>query len=161
MGAELLVIAFDPGPTTCGLAVVQRTRGSARFISASNIPSTQAAVREALATSGASIVAVETPSGFIHQHARGAQLLATARIAGMIVGQAAALGLATLEMSAQDWRRPFCGGGHRGVPGDAAVKAAIRVFVTDVPKRTNTHVRDAIALATVASWNHLKAKVPA
>jgi Holliday junction resolvasome RuvABC endonuclease subunit len=159
LAAPQIIIAFDPGSKKTGLAVLEGPidrQARPKFQWGGHVPN-DGAMRELrlLATIRAAypIVAVESPSGFIHQHARGAQLLETAKVAGELVGLAKSLGLRVVEMPRQDWARALCGKGIRGSPGDRHVKRAVEMFVSNLPKRSSTHVRDAIGLAVVTIWN--------
>ncbi len=151
---ERYAIGFDPGPTWCGVASASLWGARLHFEWGERIRSHEPDVAAAIArVSTSALVAVETPEGFVHQHARGAQLLRTAAIAGSIATLARATGRAVLPLSAQAVRRALCGRGVRGTPGDAHVKRALSVLVVGMPARSSTHVRDALAAAVVALLN--------
>lgn len=72
-------------------------------------------------------------------------LIAASEQAGMLLGWAQALGVPVLRVSAHDWRKAIIG---KRNASDAEIKAALPRVVIDVPERSNSHVRDAIGVAT-------------
>lgn len=88
---------------------------------------------------------VERPAGYIHEHARGAQLLATAFAAGALwhkLGGRSLLGPCA-QIAPERWRSVVCG---KPTPSDADVKRALGIHLT-LPARSNAHERDACGVA--------------
>ncbi len=156
------VLAFDPGEHSTGWCLLESaiTRGFARYLDGGNVESTKSAFRTLIATiePTRTICAIEAPSGHIHEHVRGAALLATARVAGWIGGIAFSQEAKTIEVSASKWRLAICG---KTNPSDAIVKLAVSRYTVGMPARSNAHVRDALGCGIVAMWNHLEAKASA
>lgn len=146
------VIGVDPGPKKCGWAVIWYERSAAstaRYVTGGMVESHVNAFATTLFGANANaVVAVETPSGYVHEHARGAQLLATARVAGELVGVAKANGRHVIELSPETWRRALTG---KTTASDATIKRAVGFHVTEMPKRSNSHTRDAIGVAIVGA----------
>jgi hypothetical protein len=160
MGEFIRVVAFDPGPVWCGFAIAELSaayRGMVRYGDGGRCQSTMEAVRHVLEaalpppnSAARLIVAVEQPEGFIHQHARGPQILETARVGGEIGRQAELLGLEVARLPASRWRHALVA---KNNASDALIKRACQMFVIGLPVRTNNHVRDALGLAIVALRN--------
>lgn len=165
----LTVVAFDPGPTECGWAIVQAgaaaMRGMVAFVEGGKVDSKMAellaVVRRAVRGEVQPLVALEAPSGFIFESgskrgeghgAIGKQLLATAMVAGEIKGLVRTPGrdLPLVAVNAATWRRAVCG---RNNADNHLVEAAVSRLTIGLPKRTNNHLRDAVGLAIFASWN--------
>ena len=162
-----LLLAIDPGSSLCGYACVEPQGSRVRFVAAGQIEAGAEPLLHVLDTSsmwlgigglGAiTTLAVETPSGWVHDAVRGKHLLATGVAAGDARGVGYARGLRVVSLSAGEVRKALVGKarvGFRQKKGDMdrAVEAAIRPFVLDLPRRTNVHVRDALAIAVVANW---------
>ncbi len=139
-----LVVGFDVG-ATLGVAVLVEQWGgfSYSFAGSMRYGAIEWARCVALKLSP-SLVAIETPSGYIHEHARGKALLAAARQAGELVGALRADGHTVVECSAVEWRKALCG---RGTATDARVKQMVRTRVSNWPARSNAHERDAAGVA--------------
>jgi Holliday junction resolvasome RuvABC endonuclease subunit len=146
----MICLAFDPGPKSCGFAVANLTpemRGRPTFLRGGKVDSAFDSIRCLLdENSNVDIVAVETPAGFIHEHARGAQLLETRGVAGRIDTIARMRSHNVVEMTAGEWRRQLTG---KANASDAVIKRAVTMFAYGLPKRTNAHMRDALGLAIV------------
>jgi len=144
----MILVALDPGPTMCGHARVRIEGTRATYVEGGLVNATLEGIEQLLRIADA--VAVEVPRGYIFQPARGAQLLATAHIAGGICWMAQSRGLPLVEFTGQEWRRGLTGKGSR--VSDHMVKDAVESAVIGVPSKTNVHVRDALGLAVVAAW---------
>lgn len=180
MTADLYtILACDPGPTLTGWALVEPTpRGRVRYMDGGKFTSKPAQFFDLLARirDGRGIildvVAVEAPEGYVHEHKRGKDLLATSNRAGGFAWSIAALqwsGTGTVakkteiyEFSATQWREHIFGHG-RGNPKDAdtLVTKACAMFVDDLPKVTNEHVRDAIGASIFAAAIFFRTRRPA
>lgn len=162
-----LLLAIDPGSSLCGYACVSPEGPRVRFVAAGQFEAGAEALLHLVDwtstmlgisdLAGITTLAVETPSGWVHDAVRGKHLLATAVAAGEARGVGRARGLRVVSLSAGEVRKALVGKtrvGFRQRKGDMdrAVEAAIRPFVLDLPKRTNVHVRDALAIAIVANW---------
>ena len=139
----MLIFAIDPGPREHGWCLVEILPGER--------PSWHSAgkaidVTPMFAAPDLAAVLVERPSGYVHEHARGAALLDTAYQAGLLVGLASAAseGRHTVQdMPPEQWRVAVTG---LRSPSDAQVKAALGRLL-DLPARSNAHERDACGLA--------------
>lgn len=157
-----LLLALDPGSTMTGYACVEPEGPRVRFVSGGQFEVGAGALMHVLDGTGAwdvniSSLAVETPSGWVHDAARGKHLLATAIAAGEASGVGVARGLHVVRLSAAEVRKALVGKTRLGFKQrkgdmDRAIADAIQPFVLDMPKRSNVHVRDALALAIVANW---------
>jgi Holliday junction resolvasome RuvABC endonuclease subunit len=147
------VLAFDPGPQRTGWAVLERVDRRSRDVlvgvgCSDSAPHYLARVIEAHAPN---LVAVETCAGFMAGRARFAPLMATAQVAGLILGLAHGR-FETLAMVAnapgrgESWRLLLTG---QARAGDDLVLAALRLRMPTLP-RMNVHSRDALGLAIVA-----------
>lgn len=147
---RLRVLGVDPGPSHCGWGVVERAErnGRARFVAGGRIPSDNESLRRLVGDPGLSVdvVAIEQPSGFIFERARGAQVMATRGVADAIAMAAETLGRKVVQLTANQVRRSLCGPSN-GIPGDRAVKMAVGLYVVGLPAKTNSHVRDALLVA--------------
>ena len=150
------VLGIDVGPTRCGWALLAPTtrQGRARFLDGGMVDSDLKSLLAFLKRYGIDGVtlAIEEPSGYIHEHKRGAQLLETRGVSGAIGMAAKMLGVSVVRMTAQQVRGSMCRGG-RGMAGDDAVKRACALYVAEMPKRSSTHVRDAILIACCVLFN--------
>jgi Holliday junction resolvasome RuvABC endonuclease subunit len=147
---SMRVVAWDPGPRWSGWCLAEMTaasRGRPVFVDGGKVRSIPEEIHRIIGRAGAgSVVGVETPTGYVHQHARGAALLETARVAGEIVGAARYCGHHVVEMAASSWRRALCGNGSAP---DCTIARAVAMLATGLPVRTNVHLRDALGLAIV------------
>ena len=101
---------------------------------------------------GRCVVAVEVPGGYVHEKCRGPELLETAFQAGRIFSAAQALGVRCFRATADEVRRALYGKrSGKLMKADAAVAAALPLFILGLPKRTNVHVRDSLAVAHAAT----------
>ena len=161
------ILGLDPGPSWTGFAVLSDERVNRpimRYHEAGKVASTITEVagllrRLVAADIPISAVAIEQPDGIHTRDIKRARAIGkatqgTAHAAGLFAGMAAALILAVVEVRAGDVRRRLCGK-RRGTAGDAAVKAAIGIYVVGWPKTlspagTIVHARDAAAVALVS-----------
>ena len=142
------LLSLDPGPTSSGYARVRLVGPRVTYVSSGRVSSDLNQL-ERLFDPELDAVAVETPKGYVFSPARGAQLLATARIAGALAWMAQARHLRLVELSAGEWRKALCG---RATADDHRVADAVAANVIDCPAKSNVHVRDALGLALVAAW---------
>lgn len=154
------VLGWDPGPSTSAWALLDKVAfrhalaKPFHFVAGGSMPSTREALWRILAVDGPKpIVGVESPEGYIFEHARGAQLLKTKGVASEIATMARDLGLAVVEKPAQVIRQALCGRAARGAHGDAAVVAAVARLVSGMPRRSSNHLRDAVLCAVFAGFN--------
>lgn len=166
------VLAFDPGPKQCGWAVAGRTGPTSRpyFIDAGNVSSElqamSAHIKLWVQRWPSLVVAVEQPGAYIHDPRKALDLLNTKAAATSleVMCRLHVPELPRVSLTVQGWRRQLCPGVN-GTPGDAAVKHALGMFMADMPKRTNVHMRDALGLACVVllgqSVQDSKLNVPA
>lgn len=159
MGEPQRIVGFNPGPTKSGWCVAELAladRGMVRFIRGGQCRSIHEEFCRIIEAARPGplhpllLVGVEQPEGFIHQHARGAQLLETARVAGEIAGLARLSGYRVAQLPAGKWRHALAG---KNNASDALVARACAMFVRGMPKKSNSHVRDALGLAVVVLRN--------
>lgn len=154
--AGILVLGVDPGPTTHAwslVRVIDLQRGE--FLACGKLEGKAELLARPAFLQGATVVAIESPSQFIPQGARGfipavaSALFGTTRQVGRLASIAEDRGLEVVEMTATDWRREVCG---KGASKDDAVAADIARLIPNWPKRSNAHVRDAAGVALAAGW---------
>jgi Holliday junction resolvasome RuvABC endonuclease subunit len=150
----VIILAFDPGTTSTGWAIVNATADGSRrrvtFRAAGAVPSEADAILALFG--GVDVVAVEKLKGFAYASKGGASivdgLVASSRVAGLIVGLTAGR-VPCVEMTAHEWRKLVCG---NGAATDAKIAATVPRLVEGFPKRSNVHVRDATGLAVAVGW---------
>lgn len=141
------VLGIDPGSTEHGWAVLDVSK-SMRCKWLSEGHSTLEEMQQA--TFGRiDLVAIERPSGYVHEQARGAELLNTSFQAGRIYEWACKLVGAdkVVCLSAEQARSMIA---KKATTDDAVVRAALQLFL-DLPEKSNVHERDAAA-AALAGW---------
>jgi len=161
----LRAIGFDPGSAHTGYCVVELgrdARGLVRYVEGGVIESdgTESDHFDALISYAHDIIAIERPGEFIKSTDGPKAATATAKAlirASHVSGQVYALarsrtGATPFELGAAEVRRAICG---RPNATDAMVKAAVTRWTVDLPRVAN-HVRDALAVATVALWHEGK-----
>lgn len=142
------VVGLDTGPRRCGWARIAMDGSRARFVEGGEVASEVADVRRLLERTRPDLLALECPSGYVHEAFRAPGLLATARVTGGIAWLASMSGITSTELPATAVRKVLCG---KATAKDGDVRDALaRLGV--LPMRSNVHVRDAIALAIVAGW---------
>lgn len=150
----MIVLGLDPGVTLHGWALLDMPPvGRGRMLAGGHMPTDEIparfqCVREWYVCAPGyapwiEVVGIETPAGYVHEHKRGAALLATAVEAGRFIERAGMMGRA---LSAAQVRKSLA---RNHSASDEAVEAALRVFL-EMPKRSNVHARDAAAVALVA-----------
>lgn len=147
----ITIIGFDPGPTETGVAVIRSVRGRAQFLAAMNVQSTAREFIDLEKQYCPDVVAIESVVGYAYEQQRSAGLIATSRIAGLLNGLFGHLHIT--EMPAKSWRKVICG---RGNADDDDVKNCLPIWVSDMPVRTNVHMRDALGVAAVAALQFRK-----
>lgn len=154
-----LLLAIDPGEKRCGYAAVETLAGGdrVRFLEAGDFEAARPAFVELLRARPYAAVAIEQPAGFVFDPFRGPALLATASAAGGIAWTAEARGLDVVRLTAAEVRRMLLGslrlsGRARKGDLDKMVAMVLPGVVDGLPRRTNVHVRDALALAVAAHW---------
>lgn len=151
----MIVLGLDPGTSHHGWALLEMPRtGRGRMLAGGHMAAVKVPVRfQAISdwidssawtwTPWIDVVGIETPAGYIHEHKRGAALLATAVEAGKLIERAGRL---AVVLSAAQVRKSLA---KNPAASDEAVASALGVFL-DMPKRSNVHARDAAAVALVA-----------
>lgn len=150
----MIVLGLDPGTSHHGWALLDMPKaGRGRMVAGGHLPVAKVPVRfqaigewcESLSgwTPWIDIVGIETPAGYVHEHKRGAALLATAVEAGKLIERA---GRMAVVLSAAQVRKSLV---KDPAASDEAVASALGVFL-EMPKRSNVHARDAAAVALVA-----------
>lgn len=157
MSRSQLILGIDPGPTETAWAAVTFTGPRAHFVQGGMVPSSLVDLCSLTVQCAVDCgtIAVETPSGYVFQPARGPTLLATASVAGMVIGLAHAANVPSVQLPAATVRKAICG---KGSATDRQVEASLRGHVELPPRKTNAHVRDAIAVAIVGGWQRLFGK---
>lgn len=163
---SLLVLGLDPGPDENGWALVESIRrgGHPAFVAGGKVMSEGPALRWVLRRAEQQaamdrracpdlVVAIERPHWHgvardeAAQRAIGACLIETNYVVGRIAEMAEARGLAVLEIAAPVWRKRVLG---KATADDAAIAQALPLVVSNLPKRSNAHVRDACGVAVGA-----------
>lgn len=154
-----MILAVDPGSSSCGFALVEPAGTRVEYVDAGAFPADGDAFAALFRGLHARIhtVAVERPAGYAYDPARSKHLLATGVSAGGVAWVGAWLGKRVVEVTATEVRRALLGKarlGPRAKEGDVdrLIKAALPGLVLEMPARTNVHVRDALAVAVVANW---------
>lgn len=150
----MIVLGLDPGVTRHGWALLNMPKaGRGRMLAGGHVLTEK--VPERFQSIGEwyectmghvpwiELVGIETPDGYVHEHKRGAALLATAVEAGKLIERA---GRMAVVLSAAQVRKSLA---KNPAASDEAVASALGVFL-DMPKRSNVHARDAAAVALVA-----------
>lgn len=149
----MIVLGLDPGTSHHGWALLEMPKvGRGRMLAGGHMA--VAKVPEMFQSTAdwepaigwtpwIDIVGIETPAGYVHEHKRGAALLATAVEAGKLIERA---GRMAVVLSAAQVRKSLA---KNPAASDEAVASALGVFL-DMPKRSNVHARDAAAVALVA-----------
>lgn len=151
------VLGIDPGSKKSGHALLASNgrMGRPAFVSGGMCASDEDSIVAMLEMHRATCdltVAIELPVRQFGEHRGGEHLLATRGVADAVSMAARLLGLPVVKLTAQQARNAMCRGA-RGTAGDAAVRRAVGMFVTNLPSRSSTHVRDAILVACVAMMN--------
>jgi Holliday junction resolvasome RuvABC endonuclease subunit len=142
----MIVLGIDPsGGDNVGLAVIDTSGRRPRWVLGGKC---EARTMLSVAPFGPlDLVAIEVPSVGPRQAAKA--VLATAAEAGRIRGICEAAGLRVVECYPIDWRRAIVGRTRRcgQLTIDAMTKRAVEMRVDGMPKRTSSHVRDAVGIA--------------
>jgi Holliday junction resolvasome RuvABC endonuclease subunit len=150
----VLILGIDPGPNTCGFAVIEQTamqRTVGRYLEGGARPSDFEILDSLIhgfVLQGGNHVAIERV-GLAHRPEAIHSLIETAHVAGICEGIARHRCPSVSLTPAVAWRRSLTG---RNNASDANIKTALLARLSDVP-RTNAHVRDAAGLALVSAWN--------
>lgn len=159
--SDPIILGVDVGSAQSGWALLASTgrQSRARFVAGGMVASDDVSILTLLRDRAKPVdgmpevvVAIEEPAQQFGEHRGSKHLLASRGVAGAVGMAATMLGCVVVRMSVQQVRNAMCRGG-RGTPGDMAVKYAVRQYVTELPKQTNTHVRDAILVACVVLFN--------
>lgn len=145
------ILAWDTGPRAHGMALLHVGHDSARLIQVDTVE-----VAQPLLWPVVDLVAIECPA-HAFSAATASACIATARAAGELGGAARAAGLRTEYVTAADWRAGLLGVANAH---DKAIKDWVEKHVQGLPKKTNVHVRDAIALAVFAGRRWLRGVRP-
>jgi Holliday junction resolvasome RuvABC endonuclease subunit len=158
----ILVLGVDPGPTSHGWALVHVTGlDGGRFVICGECKDQPAENILRLVKTPSGLLAIEVPARFLpsngtHYPAVAGALMGTTYQAGRLASIAEDRGLASVEMTAADWRREVCG---KGAAKDGQVAEAVGRLVSGWPKRSNAHVRDAAGVALAAGWAWIRKQV--
>lgn len=142
-------IGIDPGAET-GIAVMELRPGARfRWLDHVRLNPKAPALHLALLINiwTPDVVAVEVPSGYVFEHQRGKDLLATGVLAGELIDRARTSGVEVVRASASTWRKALTG---KGNAGDDLVRTALERRTDNMPKRSNEHARDAAGVAAYA-----------
>lgn len=142
------LLAIDPGPADSGYALLTVDGLRTTHQRSGKMPSTFETYR-ALGVASMNAVIVERPRGMAFAPYRVPGLLDTANVAGGMAWLARWWGVRVEELSAQEVRKLLCG---KANASDDDVEQVIRAHVAQVPKQTNEHARDAIAVGLVGAW---------
>lgn len=154
-----LILAIDPGSSRCAYAVLQGEVARVRYVASGFFDAELDGFLAVLGGSAFNVVAVERPAGYVHEAARGANLMATAGVAYAIDWVARSRAIPTVTLTAAEVRKGVLGRstqafGRAQEKGgmDRIIKAAIATFVDGLPRQTNNHVRDALLVGVAANW---------
>jgi Holliday junction resolvasome RuvABC endonuclease subunit len=162
------VLAFDPGATT-GWALIELDRPleRARLCASGELRADQPrgareAVESVLTEAAADVVAVECTIGeSFGGRTNVSDLVACARLDGMLVGWAEAHGLQVVEVPAASWRHALL---RKPAARDREIQRALVFKLSNPPgpRKSNAHTRDAMGLAVVAAqaWSSAGAGAP-
>jgi Holliday junction resolvasome RuvABC endonuclease subunit len=144
-----LVLGIDPGPTSCGWAVLDFSiRTAPVWVAGGSV----ADVAEMLEPSFPhlmpedTLVVVEEPRA-MHNPLANVAVMGTAFAAGDAHGFARALGFTTQRVGVNQWRLAVVGSSKRGDNVDRKVERVLRAYVRGMPTRTSVHARDAAGVA--------------
>jgi Holliday junction resolvasome RuvABC endonuclease subunit len=149
------LLALDPGPSFTGWASVSLDGPRVTFAAGGKIESVPGEIGQLFLEHAPDVVAIESPSGFIFGKSQGEiqgrakQLMATAKVAGVLEGLAIARRVRVVTCTCAEWRKLTCG---KAAATDHDVEDLVTRTVLGMPKRTNVHVRDALGLAIAAAW---------
>ena len=152
----MIVVGTDPGTSSTGWARVTVEGGGrlpvvVTYVDAGNVESKPSTLAPLLR--GADIVGVECLEGIAYPQRNAGivtHLIASAEVAGIILGIACARGMRTMRMPAKTWRGLVC---RKPNASDAVVKNVVLRIVRGLPKTTNVHQRDALGVALGVAWS--------
>lgn len=157
----MILLAIDPGSKKHGWACVRLEGLRVRRLAHGDVNNDWRSfdmLRNQMRALGHVVeaVAIETPEGYVHEAFRGPTLIATAHAAGGMAWLAQYWGLQVIELSAAKVRKALVGRstspkGKKGLM-DQLITEAVNANVLGMPKTSNVHARDALALAIVAGW---------
>jgi len=160
----MIILAIDPGSKKSGWAIVRADPNvRTQYLAAGtmdNDPDAFFALRKiawewrALNQFAQVALAVEMPEGMVYKPFLGPSLLQTTRVAGGMSWTAHGWGWKVIELSAAKVRKALVGKASSPKKGvmDKLITEAVAANVDNMPKRSNVHCRDALALGIVASW---------
>lgn len=159
--AGAMTLGIDPGPNNSGWALIDFTIPSAPVWfeggNTNRIDALFQMLKQRELSDHIHLVAIEQAVALWNPMAN-VQTMATAWAGGWAAGYAEALGFNVVALGANQWRVALVGESRRGDDVDGKVKAALRSLVRHFPARSNVHVRDAGAVACVATrdWRHAR-----
>jgi len=163
------VIGFDPSNTGAAFAVLDVAGGSRVFVGRGDVEAW--AVGKLLRDMNKpDLIAIERPHG-VNMHPRpqasmrelhqmiamarsvGTALMGASYVVGRISGVAEEMMIRTIELSASRWRG-MLGVARRtkDTSQDDLIRDAVQSLISDWPKKSNSHVRDAAGVGLVAAW---------
>lgn len=141
----MIIFGIDPGPKTCGFAVLNCDRFEATFVAKGTFPSNVDGVADAIERHGpVLLVALEQPAGYAYSIERSKDLIETARVGGLINGIATLRGIEVKAFPATEWRRSVVG---KGNASNKLISLVVPRQIKGWPKRSNNHERDAAGVA--------------
>jgi Holliday junction resolvasome RuvABC endonuclease subunit len=144
----MILLCIDPGAKQSGYAILSAEGPRTTHVRSGLIPSTVEGLTSlGVATMGA--VVIERPRGMAFAPFRVPDLLDTANVAGIFAGCATLLRVRVEELTAQEVRKLLCG---KANANDHDVEQVIRANVAQIPRQSNEHARDAIAVGLVGAW---------
>jgi Holliday junction resolvasome RuvABC endonuclease subunit len=144
------ILAFDPGPSTSGWALVGCYRiPRVDWVDGGTCLSTVSSVRELIAKYAPDLVAVERIEGISYDRKRDRKLFETSDAAGRMAAACEVSDVETVRLAAETWRHMLCGNGRMQ---DKQIARVLKTLTNRMPTRSNVHIRDALGLAIAAFW---------
>jgi Holliday junction resolvasome RuvABC endonuclease subunit len=142
------VLGVDPG-AEAGVALVNvNQRGEAAFILGASTRAPLSDVESWLESYRPDLLAIESVTQVYSRQRFGSSmataLLASSKLVGHLLQMAKGMDIATAEATAHEWRSKVIG---KRNASDAEIKAALMQRVALMPKRSSSHMRDAIGVA--------------
>ena len=161
----MIIMGIDPSTDGASYAVLDMRNGARKFRSCGEVQDLNTLLN---VDPDVDHVAIERPSG-VHLHlapsapydeaqkvimrarSMGLALMRASYVAGYVRAMFHGFSVRVVEVSPDQWRTAL-GVSRRTEGTDARVKSAIESLITNWPKRSNTHVRDAAGVALAAAW---------
>lgn len=143
-------IGLDPGPRRTAWAVSTKSKGQCYMDAWGVVDSTPQAISQVLQEHQDASPLVVVEQIFITPGGNNNAIRDTCQVGGGIAWLAEMMDLKVLLVTSTKWRRLLCFS-HRGqtTPGDKDVAIALNaIYGKTLPHRSNTHLRDALGIAT-------------